>query len=666
VSGALPFLLIVIFALAGAWRATQLWRGRAARLTVLGIVSFALLVLGAHLLATIAAFTRRPVIGPWTLAVAVGALAVAVGLAVRRVEARRRGEAGGGRAAGDVPAARGWIDPAAAVAAVVCGGFLANAAVLGLSGPPRGWDVMTYHLPRAVAWLQHGNLGHYGFSPAFYPGNAEVLLLTTLFTGSDRFATIVQLPFALLGSVAVYGIARMLGARVRSSIAGALVFCLAPFVFFQSGIAKNDLLVAAMVLAGSFLLLRAVGARVPGRVRRLDLVLSGLAFGLAVGTKYTILSFVAATVPVVLLAAARPRYARGAPGTGAWGRAFRATGIFVLAIALPSAFWFVQNWVAAGNPFAPVSVGIGGWTVFEGLDVASTFGDQQFIYVPRASAWVTFPWFDRAFEGSYSGSVGFGAAFATFLVPSLGLLVWRARRGRSEAIRLRSRVLLALAAVGIAGWWVGGFHLPRYLWPTLALLCAPVALVFDEVPGKGKIALVVLLAVAGLFSSLESLRIVHDSRHFVTGKLPGRATKPIYYNMPDLIYELPPGTRILLLQVGGESYHRTFRYPLVGDLPGNDVIMVGDVGIDLEVAVGDTAATHAVLRSEGVEYVFRRTLTMLPRRTWFDDFPARYEKVHDTAENPYPWHRVGIVRQRADGRFEGFPTVTTIYRVRGE
>ncbi len=661
------FLLIMAFSLYGAWSAARGQRGAAARLTVLGVGAFALVVLAAQLLGVLAAIVGRPLLGPWSLALVVLVLSGVVWEVCRKWTVAGPDE----RSSEDRPKRLRTTVLLAGLFGLV---FLANGAVVGLSGPPRGWDVMTYHLPRAVAWLQHGNLGHYGFSPAYYPGNGEIAMLVTLFTGTDRLATVVQFPFALLGAVALYGLAREIGARERSAVAASLAFVLTPIVLFQTGIAKNDLVIAATTLAGVFMLVRALRRHWSTAERRFALAVGGLALGLALGTKYTALPFVVATVPVIAVAmavvwgagsASSRASLNGLRSGEAWLLALRETCVFVAWLAVPSTFWFAQNWIMTGNPFAPVSVTFGEFVVFPGLDIAATFGNQQFLYVPRVSSWWVMPWYDRASMGSYSSSVGFGAVFAVFFVPALVLLAHRALGRRGSPHRLRAFALLSLIVVGVTAWWLGGFHLPRYLWPALALLYAPVALLFDEVGAKARAVLMGVFVLGAAFSCTETLRVIYGSGDFVTSRLPRGVTKEQFYRMPDLIYELPAGTRILLLHATEDAYHRTFRYPLIGDPPGNDVIMVGDVGVELAGAMDDTASLHEALRREGVDYIFSRTLLSQPRRSKFDVAPNRYEKVVDDIGRPYPWHRFGMVMEHEDGAVIGLPVVTKVYRVLG-
>jgi len=66
----LALFLIVAFSVTGAWGVARVWKEPAARLTTLGIVSFAIVVLAAQLVGVLAAATGRPLLTPWALALA--------------------------------------------------------------------------------------------------------------------------------------------------------------------------------------------------------------------------------------------------------------------------------------------------------------------------------------------------------------------------------------------------------------------------------------------------------------------------------------------------------------------------------------------------------------------------------------------------------------------
>jgi hypothetical protein len=138
-------------------------------------------------------------------------------------------------------------------------------------------------------------------------------------------------------------------------------------------------------------------------------------------------------------------------------------------------------------------------------------------------------------------------------------------------------------------------------------------------------------------------------------------TKREFYAMPDVIYDMPTGSRILLLAPTENDFYQTFRYPLVGTLPGNEVVMEDDVG----VSIGRRSARqiHGDLRREGIGYVFLRTIGLKPFTTHLDDNPASYRKIYDETSWSYPWYRESVVYS-PEGEYLGPGLVITkIYAV---
>jgi len=127
-------------------------------------------------------------------------------------------------------------------------------------------------------------------------------------------------------------------------------------IFREPGSGKNDLVAAALVLAAVALLITGWAAqRAQARTTNNDqrgvqpalgldpmgLAVAGLAAGLAVGTKLTVLATVAAlTLVVIALAAA--------------GSRLRAAAIWMLPLLAGGAFWYLRNLIAVGNPLPQV------------------------------------------------------------------------------------------------------------------------------------------------------------------------------------------------------------------------------------------------------------------------------------------------------------------------
>jgi hypothetical protein len=641
-------VLSIAMLLLAAIPVAALWRSRTEQLIAWGVAVFGGLVIACQALGCIAVATGARAVSAPNLAIASLALCAAAWAVRWRA----------GRSAPDSPprvgATVGASRADAATVLVVAGAsavFLTVAIVSALSAPPRGWDVLTYHLPRAVSWLLHGDLGPYGSTGAFYPGNAEFPILTLLFTGSDRLVPLIQIPFALLGAAALFGIARRLGAGLVAAAISAFVFLAAPIVFFQETVAKDDLIVSGLVVAGAFFLIRSLGGRsLAERVRAM--AAAGFAMGLALGTKYSILPFAVACVPLAFFF-----HALSSPRTrGSAGGAAGLVGVFAAAMALPSAFWFVRNALITGNPIEPLSPNIGYWIATPGLD-------QQFGFVSNATQWWLFPWMDRHLKSTYSGSAGFGAAFAVFFLPALLVSVAAGlRRGARPEARGTLLAVPAMVTLGVVAWWTGKNHLPRFLLPVAALACAPIGLLWDAMAGKVRVALSVILIVAIAFSGAETLRIVFRADDITWSNGHGIA-RDEFYRVPGLVYRLPVGTKILLLKPTDHDYYQTYRYPLAGRLPGNEVVMEDDYGVTFDLKRDGAFAAHGALVAYGIDYIFMRFFGGRPHTTWFDNYPWLYEKVVDTTEKSYSWYRTSLAVTPEGDLLGAGHVATKMYRV---
>ena len=216
------------------------------------------------------------------------------------------------------------------VLAVLIVAELAYVLALALFTPPNDLDALTYHLTRAVLWIQQESIGPIGDTadPRIneFPPDAEILQgATMLLSGSARWVGLVQF-FALLAAMlAIYGIARRIGLDRRKAAFGALLFATLPVVLLQASTPMNDLVVAALVTCAMFFALgRATG----------ELALACLAVALLLGTKMTgVLA-----LPVLLAAAALVHR----------GRQLALLLVAGLSAALAGAAWLTVN-IAAGH-----------------------------------------------------------------------------------------------------------------------------------------------------------------------------------------------------------------------------------------------------------------------------------------------------------------------------
>lgn len=221
-------------------------------------------------------------------------------------------------------------------------GLTGIALVTAVLAPPATVDVLNYHGPRQLMWLQQGSLAHFltvNDRQLMMPPLAEVIGAQFLaITGGDRWANLPQwFAYALL-PVAAGSVVRILGGgRTQALLAAWLVACL-PMAYAEASNAKNDLQGAFWIV----LLLREVAlARGPGATwERGTAVRVGVVLGLAVLTKSTAFLY----APPLLMA-----------GVLAWAGmerrlVWRRVLVGVLAALLLSAPFFWRNVAWYGTP----------------------------------------------------------------------------------------------------------------------------------------------------------------------------------------------------------------------------------------------------------------------------------------------------------------------------
>jgi len=210
--------------------------------------------------------------------------------------------------------------------------------------PPNNWDSMTYHMSRVGYWLQHGSLHHYythKWTQNALPPNAEIIILWSVtLLKSDILANMVQwIAYCGIG-LAIYLIARILGNGQRSSVFASLIYLSLPMVVLQSSSTQNDLVVTLFAI-GFFYFFHS------GLKQKNDrkLLLSGIAFGLAVGTKLTILYILPASgiASLILLGTFKTKFSFYA----------RWCVFCFVGMLLFGSYNYFQNLQTYGNPISP-------------------------------------------------------------------------------------------------------------------------------------------------------------------------------------------------------------------------------------------------------------------------------------------------------------------------
>ncbi len=240
-------------------------------------------------------------------------------------------------------------------------------------------DTTWYHMSFSARFVQDAQVGPLHFTDPlkltawFYPQNSELLhAVGILALGNDFLSPLINVGWLALALLAAWCIGRPCAVGAATVLAAGVVLDSDMMVGSQAGNAPND-------VAGLFFLLATIAFLVTGRVmaraspaiaggaadaaterrgavgarpgtsprRRQEpplagigtgpLFLAGLAAGLGLGTKITLLATIGAlTLGVVLLG-----------GRRGW---LRAVGVWLGGIVLTAGFWYVRNFVYALNP----------------------------------------------------------------------------------------------------------------------------------------------------------------------------------------------------------------------------------------------------------------------------------------------------------------------------
>ena len=286
-------------------------------------------------------------------------------------------------------------------------------------------DSIAYHLPFAARFVQEGGISDLHFAVpeipmAFYPANADLVHALGMLTfGGDILSPAMNLAWLLLLLLAGWCLGRSFGAA-PAVIAGLAAIAGSPLVVTsQAGSAHNDLAGAALLLTAGALL--HIGWR-----ERWAVVIAGLAAGLAIGVKFTLLLPAAALSLGVALLAWRERRFRLVAG---WLAALGATG----------GYWYVRNLAHTGSPIPPVRLGIGP-LAFPKIEHAVEAADLSIMDYADQPRLVWHLMSTAAFEA-------FGPLWPLLLFAILGGIVLAAWRPRDPVHRMLGLVA-AVSAVG--------------------------------------------------------------------------------------------------------------------------------------------------------------------------------------------------------------------------
>jgi hypothetical protein len=450
----------------------------------------------------------------------------------------------------------------------VAASSLAWQAIVATVLRPYAYDGLTYHLTTAATWVQRGDLGETTLSNccASYPLTADLMFAwPMLLQGSDALVNTVQLGFAVLGALAVMGIARSAGLANPGAMAAGALFVLTPVVLAQAGTPYVDVMVAAWALAGMHSVIRYAVAR-----DRCSVVTGVLAAGMLFGTKGTGLLWAIAIAGVLVVLAVRRN------------RREAATVLLaaVVALAALGSFWYVRNWVERGNPMHPFQVEVAGQVLFDGPRQVGALTAQE---APTDDAWPIAAvrswaqdldvWNARTYDYEQRNG-GLGPLWAWLGAPLLAVLAVVLARRRSPVLyavaivaavflvqpyRWWSRFTIPLAALGAIGVVVAAYGAPRR-WMRAAIKVVTVPLVL-----AGALFTVAKVDPAGRAEPLPAREVLALVGEPTSERTAGGVFFPEYR----FVEEIPAGATVV---VDLEADAVRFVYPLFGPELENRVV----------------------------------------------------------------------------------------------
>jgi hypothetical protein len=462
-------LVAVVLAMAIAGRTTRRaalpgWTGTPALLAD-AVLAIGLLVLISELLGLVSLLDGVVLVAA-CLIVGGGALRLEPMLirAGARVAHWGKGEGGDERAAPPV----GRLELAVAVLiALVVAAQWAGPTLLALDRGIYGGDSLWYHMPLAAHIAQTGSVTGLLYTDPlylnwFYPQVSELLHAGGLLLfGNDFLSPLLNMAWLGLALYAGWCIGRPYGSGATGLAAVASVMAANLLFSRQPGNANNDVVAIALFLSAVALLLN---SRWPERPRRVPaepasaelptgaLMVAGLAAGLALGTKLTVVPPVLAlTVGVIVIAGA--------------GLRLRAAATWIGGMVVGGGYWYARNLIVSGNPFPWQDIG----PIHHAEALQGRHPYAIVHYATDTSVW------GRYFTPALHERLGeLWPAYLALAVIAVLLVLWRG--GRIErmlaAVALVSAIAYLLTPLGASGpeGMPVGFRLNiRYLAPGLAL-----------------------------------------------------------------------------------------------------------------------------------------------------------------------------------------------------
>jgi hypothetical protein len=342
----LAIALIPLQTAAYLWRTRFLggWTGAEARLAEI-VIDLTVMICVSELLGAVHLYRVGPVVG----------LLAAIGIAAIWAAKRSSREFALAETMVDAEPAAQKSSPrlaniAALISVAVVVGEWSTKTVAAYHHGILSTDSLWYHMPFAARFVQEGSITplHYVDSEpvtVFFPASSELFhSFGMLVMGNDVLSPVLNMLWLGLALLASWCIGRPFGVAPIATVGSAILFATPGLVGTQPGGAYDDVVGLALLLSSVALLVNSQG--LSKRSSEAAWLLAGLAGGLALGTKFTLIGPIAAlTVGVWFL------LKRGE-------RALRMI-LWLGALILVGSFWYFRNLFAVGNPLPSLALKLG-------------------------------------------------------------------------------------------------------------------------------------------------------------------------------------------------------------------------------------------------------------------------------------------------------------------
>lgn len=310
--------------------------------------------------------------------------------------------------------------------------------------PVTDYDGNSYHMTFIAHSIQTHSINDFTTSVPWlngYPKGGELIQLwNVLIPGNEMLADLAQLPFILLGVLAVYGLALRSGVEKQTARFSAMLIVFIPVVLNQTKTTYVDVMFNCLFLA----VLAIVTKR---HLRRLDYLLIGTIYALLLSVKSVALLIVVVTIPFVLRHFVEFKRKKISVS---YKLAFSRLGL----VALPMLFgfyWYIKNLIMYGSPLHPFGFKVAGISIFPGKSfqefIATAFTNYQVL--PQNSVeklWFVWTeqkdWFGCLYNYDATFS-GMGPLWFVVLLPSIPFAIYL-------AIKRRNYIFGAIAASLVA------------------------------------------------------------------------------------------------------------------------------------------------------------------------------------------------------------------------